>query len=385
MKLQLILVLLRLTYVLSTPTDRSSTELNGSSGDRYPDDALDRLGRYMESEWWSERWSELWSEWWPEWGLELDPELVTKYMDEIISDSSDDDRPQEIQELEKTLEDGLNTFLEIELQEFKTISSDLIQTIDAEINSQNKSSLVQKLKSLFSSSSTESDFEKKQRFVSILEFSQKLLETHLKNFKVYFKSIKELNNVLMDKLKDVFNKISTVSFDKSIEPEKEIGMLSIGDENHMEHIKKTLMDIIPVISQAMKCRFIVVYTINWIGERLEYTKNKVEWMTLREELVKLKQIYHAIEINLNEYLTSFNKMISNPDERDDSKVKKVMDYLEETIKEGKFNSKTEEIIKKIQKLKIPSLLKILTGPRNNNVYQSSTSSNIFIQNSNNLE
>jgi len=258
-----------------------------------------------------------------------------------FSDEFEADRPKEIQELEERFEDGLDAFIKQGLQDFKDIASDL------KSNANEKKPLFKKIKCLFCmspSSSTESDSKEK--------FVEQELATHLENFKVYFKSIRGLNNGLMDQLKEVFNKIITVSFDKPIEPEKEIGMLSISDENNMQDIKKTLIDFIPIISQAMTCRFKVVYAVNWIRVRLDYIKNKVEWMTLREELVKLKQTYDVIERNLNEYLTSFNEMVANPHKRDDSKVKKVTDYFKETIEEGKFISITEEIIEKIEGIQI---------------------------------
>ena len=297
---------------------------------------------------------------------ELQSDLVQKISDQIEADDFDDDRPKEIQELEETFEDGLDTFIKQGLQDFKDIAFDLNKAINSKTNPDNKSNANEKKPSLFrslncfscmfSSYSTESDSKEKfdEREFDRIHLLAKKFATHLENFKEYFKSIRGLNNGLMDQLKEVFNKIITVSFDKPIEPEKEIGMQSIGsssifDENNIEDIKKTLIDMIPVISQAMTCRFKVVYVVNWIRVRLDYIKNNVEWMTLREELVKLMQTYGAIEINFNEYLT-FNEMISNPGKRDDSKVKKVMDYLKETIEEGKFNSMTEEIIEKIERL-----------------------------------
>ena len=265
-------------------------------------------------------------------GLESD--LEQKLVNEI--DEFYDDRPEEIQELEEGFEDGMDTFIKEGFKGFKNIATYL--------NKHTKS---------FDLSSTEFD---ETEFKKIDLLTEKF-STFLEKFKGYFKSIRELNDGLMDQLKEVYDKITTVSFDKPIEPEEDIGRLSVGssstfEENNMEDNKETLIDIIPVISQAMTCRFTIVYTVNWIRVRLEYIENKAEWMAFREELVKLMQTYNAIEMNVSEYLTSFNEMISNPDQRDDSKVKKVMDYFKETIEEETFISKTEDLIKIMSVLKI---------------------------------
>jgi len=279
----------------------------------------------------------------------LPQNLVQKFINEIESDEFDDDRPQEIQDREKTFEDGLDTFIKQGFQDFINTLYVLKKPIDIK-----EKTLFQKLLCFSctdSSSPTDSEIDR-------INLSAKNLATHLENFQEYFKSIRGLNNGLMDQLKKVFNKITSVSFNEPIEPEKEIDLSSIFDENNMEDIKKTLIDI---ISQAMTCRFNVVYTINWIRIRLDYMTNKAEWMTIREDLVKLIQTYGAIEFNLNEYLTSFDEMILNPDKRDDKnrisiKVKKVIDYFKETIEEGKFNSMTEEIIEKIERLDMISTI-----------------------------
>jgi len=265
-------------------------------------------------------------------GLESD--LEQKFVNEI--DEFYDDRPEEIQELEEGFEDGMDTFIKEGFKGFKNIATYL--------NKHTKS---------FDLSSTEFD---ETEFKKIDLLTEKF-STFLEKFKGYFKSIRELNDGLMDQLKEVYDKITTVSFDKPIEPEEDIGMLSVGsssivEENNMEDNKETLIDIVPVISQAMTCRFTIVYTVNWIRVRLYYIENKAEWMAFREELVKLMQTYNAIEMNVSEYLTSFNEMISNPDQRDDSKVKKVMDYFKETIEEETFISKTEDLIKIMSVLKI---------------------------------
>ena len=220
--------------------------------------------------------------------------------------------------LESTFEDGLETYINTGLEDFKDIVSRLNQAIDQKTNPDS------------SSSSTESDSTKN------IQLLIKELEPHLENFKAYFKSITGLNYGLMDKLKEFFTKITTVSSNKPIEPEC------------FDYIKKTLINI---ISQAMECRFKVVYTIDWIRVRLDYFKSKGEWMTLREELIKLKQKYDAIEMNSNKYLTSFNEMLTNPADKDNRKINEVMDYFETTIEEGEFNSITEEIIEKIERLK----------------------------------
>ena len=239
----------------------------------------------------------------------LDPNILNRYLIEINTDEPDD-RPQVIQDLEERFEDGLDTFIKEGLQDFKDVAPGLKEDTDS-------------FTERFFSSSNEFDEQEFER----IHLLAKEFATHLEKFKAYFKSIRGLNNGLMDQLKEVFNKIITFSSDNP------------------------LIDIIPVISQAMKCRFKVVYAINWIRVRLDYIENKVEWMPLNfKELVKLKQKYDAIEMNLNEYLTSFNEMILNPDKRDDSKVKKIMDYFEETIEEGEFISKTQDIIEIMETL-----------------------------------
>jgi len=275
----------------------------------------------------------------------LDANLLNKQLKEIETDESDDDRPQEIQDLEQTFEDGLDTFIKERSQDFQDVVSGLVKAISKSVEAntnQGKPIFFRKIKEFLSSSTGDN-------FGHLLA---KEFATVFGNFKEYFESIIGLNSGLMDQLKKVSKKISTVSFVKPLEPEEEIGMLSIGssstfDHNNMEDIKKLLIDI---ISQAMTCRFKVVYTINWIRVVLDELQNKAKWMQLRQDLVELKQKYNAIEMNLNECLKTFNEMISNPDKRDDSNVKLFKNYFEETIEEGKFISKTKEIIKKIERL-----------------------------------
>ena len=286
----------------------------------------------------------------------LEVELEQKFLHEIEADESDD-RPQEIQDREKTFQDGLDTFLEERLQDFKDAVSGLIKAINTDLD--NKSFTDQEKLSLFScfflSSSTGSGSKEKcdEKELDKTHLLAEASATNFEKFKEYFEGIIGLNRGLMDQLKEVSKKINTVSIDKTLGPENVIeelstGSSSISDKNDMEDIKKLLIDI---ISQAMTCRFKVVYTINWIRLRVNGLKNKAEWMTIQmKDLVNLKQKYNAIEMNSNECLKSFNEMISNPDERDDSKVKKFMNYFEKTKKEGEFISKTKEIIEKIERL-----------------------------------
>ena len=278
----------------------------------------------------------------------LEANLVRKFVREIETDKSDDDRPQEIQDLDKTFEDGLDTFIKERSQDFQDVVSGLVKDISKlreAYTNQGKPLFFRKMKECLFSSTGEA---KEINCFGHLQLFAKAFAPDFEKFKEYFESIIGLNSELLDQLKEVSKKIGTVSFVKPLEPE-EIGMLSVGssstfDHNNMEDIKKLLID---VISQAMTCRFKVVYMINWIRVLLGNFKNKIEWMKLRHDLVELNQKYNAIEINLSEFLTSFNDMVSNPDKRDDSKIKKFINYFEETIGEEKFILKTKEIIEKI--------------------------------------
>jgi len=270
--------------------------------------------------------------------LGLDPDLEQKFIEEMENNENDDGRPNKLKVLEKRLEYGMDKFVKKGLKDFKRISYSLRKAI----NPDNTSHANEKKPFLF---------QTLNHLSSMFSSSDENLVTQFKKFKVHITSIRELNNQLMDQLKEVYN-IITVSVHKPMEPKKEIKKLSIGssstsDKNNMK-VKETI-DMIPVISQAMKCRFKVVYAVNWIRLRLGYFKKKVEWMKFREELVKLNQKYHVIEMNLLEYLTSFNKMMSNPDKRDDSKIKEMVNYFKETIEKGEFNSITEEIIEMIER------------------------------------
>jgi len=211
----------------------------------------------------------------------LDRELEQRFLNEIENQEIDT-RPQELQDLEKRLEDEGNAFVK---------------------NGTDSSSAL--------TSNTNTQLSEAERL------------------KLYFEGIKELNEVLLDQLISITIKINTNDFDSSI-------------------------DMIPILSQAMRCRIKVVSTINRIQAVFILNplsvENKREWMSLREEMVKLMQRYRAIEMNVEKHLTSLNQMLLSPDSRNADEVRKVTDYFTETIEESTFLSLTEDIFKKIQVL-----------------------------------
>ena len=249
--------------------------------------------------------------------VKLDEIMEQKFIKEI-EDEEIDDRPQELQELEKKLEIEGGDFVNKGLEELRS------NMFNPFIPS------------------------------SFLNFA---LESQLEDFELYIQSIRGLNKELMKELNKVYKKIRL--FDGEIEPEQEIGMNDERNEINEEEIKllsigsSSIFDDEPInsidiISRAMTCRFKVVYAVDWIRVRLgkNIKWNIKEFMSMREDLVKLMGTYKAIEMNAKEYLAAINKMNENPELRDDSKVKKAMSYFKETIEEGKFISMTEDLIKK---------------------------------------
>jgi len=238
----------------------------------------------------------------------LDGKLEQKFVKEI-EDEKKDDRPQELKKLEKKLEDEGNKFVNNGLQEFKTMTNN------------------HSINNTGASSSTSNPEE---------SISKSIYKDQFEHFKFYTESIRGLNQRLMNQLKEVYNKLK--SFYTEIEPEKEI----IDIEGPI--------DIIPIMSNVMTCRLKVVNAVNWIGLRILYIKNNGDWMSLRQQLVNLKDSYKAMEMNLNEYLTSINRMILDSDSNDIIEVRKAIDYFKETTEESKYISMTQDIISRIEEL-----------------------------------
>jgi len=230
----------------------------------------------------------------------LEHGLEEKFVREIESEHVDH-RHQEIQELESQLETEGNAFVDNGLQDFKTLLSETDDTYTKY--------LIEKIKYLLGLSTV-----------------YKKIESISNDFKLYVRGIEESNKILLDKV---------IASDKKINPVD----------------SDTAVHFMDVLSQTIKCRVKTVSAINWIGARLKYIKNRNDWMSIREELIKLLQKYRAIETNLNKYLISINKMITNGDQMDQIEVEKAFDYLKGLIYE-EFYSMTEDMIKMTERLGI---------------------------------
>jgi len=86
--------------------------------------------------------------------------------------------------------------------------------------------------------------------------------------------------------------------------------------------------------------------------RINYSPNKTGFMSIREDLVKLKEVFSSIEYNL----LSINDMFfnPNPEKIKEMDLDKAVNYIQETITEQKFILLTNEVINRIKGLKMNS-------------------------------
>lgn len=214
----------------------------------------------------------------------LDKETESKFLKEI-EDEGNDPRPQVIQDLENELVIKGSQFSMNRIKEFKDNPS---KTNDNEEPS-SKNELT--------------EFDKFILFVNEIEDSNQELYK------------------LMDKLKE------TMSTNK---------------------IEKTPIDMIPIISQTLISRVKVVTAINWMGMRVNYSPDKAGFMSIREDLVKLKEVFNSIEY----HLLSINDKVSNPKKIKKMDLETEVNYLQETITEKKNILLTNEVINKIKGLEM---------------------------------